>query len=76
MNPVIVYGPQGCGKSRHAEAIRRMFGRLRVVDEWVPGDPLDLDAVHLTHADLATIGEHATEPVFVVPFAYLGLDRI
>ena len=30
---VIVYGPQGCGKSTHAELLREHFGMQRVVDD-------------------------------------------
>lgn len=30
---VIVYGPQGCGKSRHAEALARHFGCRHIVDQ-------------------------------------------
>jgi len=31
---VVVYGPQRCGKTRNAEALRRHFGLNRVVDDW------------------------------------------
>lgn len=31
---VIVYGPQGCGKSANAETIGDFFGVARVVDPW------------------------------------------
>lgn len=30
---IIVHGPQGCGKSRNAEALRRHFKMNRVVDD-------------------------------------------
>lgn len=35
-NPRIVYvcAPQGAGKTRHAEALREMFGCSCIVDEW------------------------------------------
>lgn len=29
---IIIYGPQGCGKSRHAEALARHFGCRHIVD--------------------------------------------
>jgi hypothetical protein len=31
---VIVYGPQGCGKTRWAERIAKHFGLTRIVDGW------------------------------------------
>ena len=29
---MIIYGPQGCGKTQHAEALRRHFKLARIVD--------------------------------------------
>lgn len=34
---VVVYGPPGCGKTRHAEALRVHFGLTNVHDDWVSG---------------------------------------
>lgn len=34
---VIVYGPQGCGKTRNADKMRRAFGLDTVIDDWQPG---------------------------------------
>ncbi len=45
---IIVYGPQGCGKTRHAEELRAHFGLTRVVDDYVLG-PLPDDALVLTN---------------------------
>jgi hypothetical protein len=36
---VPVYGPQGSGKTRHAEALRKHFDLQHVQDEWWPGKP-------------------------------------
>ena len=44
-----VYGPQGCGKSRCAEKMRRHFGCTRVVDEWTRGRAVVQGALHITH---------------------------
>lgn len=30
---IIIHGPQGCGKSRHAEALARHFGCGHIVDQ-------------------------------------------
>jgi hypothetical protein len=33
---LIVYGPQGCGKTRNAEALREGYGLDRVIEDWDP----------------------------------------
>ena len=37
---IVVYGPQGCGKTRHAKAIAEAFGLTTIVDDWDPRDPV------------------------------------
>ncbi len=37
---LIVIGPQGCGKTTHAETILKKFGLSKVVDGWTVGDPI------------------------------------
>lgn len=51
LRSVIVYGPQGCGKTRNAEALRIHFGLSTVceADEWKVQPPLT-DALILTNA--------------------------
>ncbi|HZR35692.1 MAG TPA: hypothetical protein VFA75_09980 [Nevskia sp.] len=34
---VIIHGPQGCGKTRNAEALRRHFKLERVIEDWWDG---------------------------------------
>jgi hypothetical protein len=46
--PVIIYGHQGCGKTRHAEALRQHYGKARVFDDYRAGYPLPDDALALT----------------------------
>lgn len=46
---VIVFGPQGCGKTRNARALADHFGMLRVIDEWSVGDPMPEDTLLLTN---------------------------
>ena len=36
---VVVYGPQGTGKTRHAQALAKHFGVSKIVDEY-SGGPL------------------------------------
>ena len=33
-HPLIIYGPQGCGKTIHAEALAAFFGKTNVVDNF------------------------------------------
>lgn len=33
---IVVYGPQGCGKTRNASAIAKAFGLREIVDDWSP----------------------------------------
>lgn len=49
MKTVILYAPQGWGKSTHAELFRLAFGCESVVDEYAPQDPLTPGALHLTN---------------------------
>jgi hypothetical protein len=55
---VIVYGPQGCGKSKNAEVMMAHFGLKHLIDNgedgsgnsWSPGDPIPEDTLVLTFA--------------------------
>ena len=47
----VVYGPQGCGKTRNAERIRKALGLRHIVDDWQPGDPTPADTLLLTFVD-------------------------
>lgn len=52
MRSVIVHGPQGCGKTTNAEAIREALGLSAVVDDWKRGQPFPVDgALILTNDD-------------------------
>jgi MoxR-like ATPase len=33
-NTVVIHGPQGCGKTRNAQALAAHFGCSRIVDDW------------------------------------------
>lgn len=48
MSSVIVYGPQGCGKSRNKQLLMNHFGLDKVIDDYVPGDKLQNQTLHLT----------------------------
>lgn len=36
---VVIYGPQGSGKTRHAEALRAQFQKAQIIDDWYVGAP-------------------------------------
>ena len=46
---IVVYGPQGCGKTTAKDALAEHFGMRHVIDDWVPGSPLPPDALALTN---------------------------
>lgn len=35
----LVYGPEGCGKTKNAKAIADALGLTEIVDDWQPGNP-------------------------------------
>lgn len=46
---IVIYGQQGCGKSRNKAALAEHFCAGQVIDDWQPGDPLPNDALALTN---------------------------
>lgn len=46
---IILSAPQGWGKTRQAEALKREFGCTSVVDDWHPRKHLTPGALHLTN---------------------------
>lgn len=51
MEGIVVYGPQGCGKSANAGLLAKHFGKTRIVegDDWQPGEPLPGDTLVTTN---------------------------
>lgn len=47
-HPIIVYGPPACGKTTNGERLAKHFGLSGVIDEWVPGDKVHENHLHLT----------------------------
>ena len=48
MQAVIIHGPQGSGKTRHAKDFCELYGCATWIDDWLPGEPLVPGALHLT----------------------------
>ena len=48
MQAVIIHGPQGCGKTRHAKDFCELYGCTAWTDDWLPGEPLMPGLLHLT----------------------------
>jgi len=48
---VIVYGPQGCGKTSNAKVLAQHFGFSNIKDNWMPGDELPEDTLALTNVE-------------------------
>lgn len=55
---VVIYGPEGCGKSRNAAALARHYGKSVIVDDWQPhaGNRVPANALVLTNASPAPHG--------------------
>lgn len=52
---VLVYGPQGCGKTTNAPVIAKALGLNNIHDNWEPGAAVALlDTLVLTNARVAT----------------------
>lgn len=74
MITVIVYGPQGSGKTTNAEALRKHFGCSRVVDDWHYGDLICKGDLILTN-DNAVLEPRALRRVDVVS-VYMALAEV
>jgi ATPase subunit of ABC transporter with duplicated ATPase domains len=48
----LVYGPEGCGKTRNAQAIADALGLTEIVDDWQPGDPAPITKALVLTNDL------------------------
>lgn len=59
-NAVVIHGPQGCGKTRHAAALAAHFGDARVVDDWNGRDRLGPGDLALTSCERVELPHRAT----------------
>lgn len=49
MTAIIITGPQGSGKTLAAEALAKHFKKVRIIDEWKPGDQMPANTLCLTN---------------------------
>ena len=45
---VIIYGPQGCGKTTQAQVLAKHYGLTNILDEWDPSQGLTFNTLALT----------------------------
>lgn len=48
MSTIIIHGPQGCGKTRHAQAMAALFRCSQIVEDWDGRTPVPAGALVLT----------------------------
>lgn len=72
---IIVYGPQGCGKTRNAEKLREALGLpfVREFDDYlnydeVRGRPLDVNVLYLTNIDPSILRQIVKQECRFLPF--------
>lgn len=58
---VIVCAPQGAGKSRASETLRKRFGCTHIVDEWDGVTPLAPGALALTNLEPSALADDAQQ---------------
>ena len=46
---IVIYGPQGCGKTRRAKEMLAYFKKDRIIDDWRPGQRIPANAIALTN---------------------------
>ena len=69
----IIYGPQGCGKSLHAQAFARHFGADAVVDDWDGASDLEPGSLALTQCALGELPRffsHSGEAINLLSFEF------
>lgn len=63
---VVIHGPQGCGKTRNAQALAAHFGCSRIIDDWDGASPLPEGALALTSATDINLPQRAMVLAFGV----------
>jgi MoxR-like ATPase len=47
---IVIHGPQGCGKTRNAQALAKHFGCKKVVDDWDGRSKVEEGSLVLTNS--------------------------
>lgn len=59
---VVVFGPKGCGKTRHKDRIAQHFNLTNIVDDWTPAfSKIEKDTLYLACDDTRTAGINISE---------------
>lgn len=67
--PIIITGPQACGKTHNADKLAILYGFSVVLDGWEPGDNIPLGTMALTNVHYSEIPDgdydiHQYEKIF------------
>ena len=65
--PLIIYGPEGCGKTRYAQVLARHFGKGIIIDglSRYDAEETTLNALYLTNEDLSDSDDSRAIPFHV-----------
>lgn len=65
--PLIIYGPEGCGKTRYAQVLARHFGKEIIIDglSRYDAEETTLNALYLTNEDLSDSDDSRAIPFHV-----------
>lgn len=62
---VVIHGPQGCGKTRNADALAKHFGCSKIIDDARTVDEAVAGTLYLCNSSSAITG---SGPALVIPF--------
>lgn len=80
VSSIVIYGPAGCGKSRHADTLAAFFGKKLIVSDWRLDDDVPDDALCLSNddrlRDLCVLPQSSQSGVVVVIAYSEAADRL
>lgn len=70
MKTVIVYGPQGCGKTRYGKALMAKFGCIGIFDDfgWNPSQRVKPGYLHLSNLSGEQLEKFRRNGAHIIPF--------
>lgn len=72
----IIYGPQGCGKTKNKNAIAKHLGLKNIIDDWRPGQELPQGTLALTNATGLEVAVSRQVPIQNTMCFYHLMSRI